>query len=85
MTTRSQTLFERLSEAMQAVLPVELAEDVRKNLNASVRGVCERLDLVTREELEVQEAVLRRTREKLERLEAQVLELEKRLLASADG
>jgi BMFP domain-containing protein YqiC len=39
---------------------------------------------VTREELEVQEAVLRRTREKVDRLEQQVSELESRVLSKQD-
>ena len=43
-----------------------------------------RLDLVTREEFEVQRAVLLRTREKLEALQAQVAELEARLAAGGD-
>ena len=41
-----------------------------------LRNGLDKLDLVTREEFEVQEAVLRRTREKLEALEAKVAELE---------
>jgi BMFP domain-containing protein YqiC len=45
-----------------------------------LRGGLSRLDLVTREEFEVQEAVLARTRGKLEALEKQVAEME----ASAD-
>jgi BMFP domain-containing protein YqiC len=42
-----------------------------------LRGSLAKLDLVTREEFEVQEAVLARTREKLEALEARLRELEK--------
>jgi len=49
-------------------------------MRGAVRGAFERLDLVTREEFEVQEAVLRRTREKIEQLEAQVRALEAELL-----
>ncbi len=41
-----------------------------------LRGGLEKLDLVTREEFEVQEAVLARTREKLEALQERVAELE---------
>ena len=74
---KAQTLLEQIAEAVGSVLPADLSEDVRKNIKATVRSACEGLDLVTREELEVQEAVLRRTRQKLERLEQQVLELEK--------
>ncbi len=75
-----QPLLEQIGEAISAVLPNELSEDVRKNIKSAVRGACENMDLVTREELEVQEAVLKRTREKVEELERQVQELEKQIL-----
>ena len=54
-----------------------LATDVRANLQAALKSTCDRLDLVTREELEIQEAVLARTRAKLDQLEGQVRELER--------
>ena len=54
---------------------------MRDDLESNFRGVLQtgigKLDLVTREEFEVQEAVLARTREKLERLEARLEEIEK--------
>ena len=53
--------------------------DVERNVRAALSGVLHRLDLVTREELEVQEAVLARTRARLEQLEQQVRTLESRL------
>ncbi len=52
-------------------------EDVRKNLRALLSGWFARLDLVTREEFDVQRAVLQRTREKLSQMEARVKELER--------
>ena len=76
---RAQSLLEQISSAIAAVLPTDLSDDVRKNIKTTVRGACEGLNLVTREELEVQEAVMRRTREKVEKLEAQVHELEELL------
>lgn len=70
-----------LDEFMRAVARVlpNTPEDLERNLRAALAGACQRLDLVTREELEVQEAVLARTREKLERLEQQVSVLERKL------
>jgi len=53
-----------------------LREDVARNLRASLEAGLSRLDLVSREEFEVQSAVLARTREKLDRLEARLAELE---------
>ena len=46
--------------------------DLEKNFRAALQAGFSRLDLVTREEFEVQKAVLRRTREKLEALERQL-------------
>lgn len=50
--------------------------DIEKNAKAMLGGALGKLDLVTREEFEVQAAVLARTRQRLEALEAQVRELE---------
>ena len=52
--------------------------DVQKNLRALLLGWMERMDLVTREEFDVQREVLARTREKLQRMEARVKELEEK-------
>lgn len=76
-------LFEQLSRTINRILPRELTDDVRENVKGGIAGVLDQFDLVTREELEIQEAVLRRTREKLETLEAQVAELEKRFAGQA--
>ena len=46
--------------------------DLEENFRAVLRSGLARLDLVTREEFEVQQAVLRKTREKLEALEQRV-------------
>lgn len=54
------------------------AGDVEKNIKAMLQGGLQRLDLVPREEFEIQAQVLQRTREKLEVLEARVAELESR-------
>ncbi len=54
------------------------AAEIEKNLRALLTGAFSRLDLVTREEFDVQREVLARTREKLAALEARVAELEAR-------
>jgi ubiquinone biosynthesis accessory factor UbiK len=56
-----------------------LKQDLEKNFRAVLNSAFTRLDLVTREELEVQESLLARTREVLDELKARVDELEKRL------
>ncbi len=53
-----------------------MQEDVEKNIRAALSATFAKLDLVTREEFDVQTQVLHRTREKLEALEARVTELE---------
>lgn len=73
-------IFDQISGAVRQALPAGLAADAEKNLRAALQAVFERLELVSREELEVQEAVLARTRERLERLEQLVAELERRLV-----
>ncbi|MER2604009.1 MAG: accessory factor UbiK family protein, partial [Candidatus Competibacter phosphatis] len=50
--------------------------EMEKNLHAALQAAFAKLDLVTREEFDVQQAVLARTRAKLETLEKQVAELE---------
>ena len=52
------------------------AKDLEKNLRALLSAAFSRLDLATREELEIQIKVLARTRQKLAELEARVAELE---------
>jgi BMFP domain-containing protein YqiC len=54
------------------------AKDIEKNVRAMMNQGFQKMDLVTREEFEVQARVLAKTREKLEVLEAKVLELEKK-------
>jgi len=76
-------LTQRLSCSLPKGLQA-LREDLDRNLRESLAGGLAKLDLVTREEFDVQAAVLARTREKLERLEALVTELERRL-GSGEG
>lgn len=72
-------IAKRLSNAVPASAKAVQA-DVEKNLRAATQSVFDRLDLVTREEFDVQRKVLARSRSKIEQLEKQVAELEARLL-----
>jgi BMFP domain-containing protein YqiC len=65
----------RLSEALPEDFNL-LQSDVQKNLRAALQAALRRMDLVTREEFDVQAALLARTREKLEALEREVAALE---------
>jgi BMFP domain-containing protein YqiC len=74
-------LAKRISRAIE----VSPAKDIEKNIKALLQASLQRLDLVPREEFELQEGVLLRTREKLEALEARVVELEARASAPKRG
>ncbi len=71
--------LDQFVSAVSRVLP-KGPRDVEKNVRAALRSVFDRMDLVTREELEVQEAVLARTRERLQEMEKKIAELEEKLL-----
>ncbi len=72
----------KIEEVVQSItnaLPpglVAMQADVEKNIRTALSGMFAKLDLVTREEFDVQAQVLQRTREKLEALEQKVTELE---------
>ena len=55
----------------------EFQSEAEKNLRAALEAMLSKLNMVSREEFDVQSAVLARTRAKLEALEKQVAELEK--------
>ena len=71
-------LTQRLSSLIpQGVKNVQT--DIEKNIRAVLQGAFAKMDLVTREEFDVQSAVLARTRAKLDALEKQVSALEQQL------
>ncbi|MAT50452.1 MAG: hypothetical protein CMK32_04625 [Porticoccaceae bacterium] len=53
-----------------------LSSEIRQQIRTAAQAAFEKMDIVTREEFEAQQAVLLRSREKLEALEQQVAELE---------
>ena len=69
--------LEDFSARMSALLANSPVKDFEKNAKAALGGVFAKLDLVTREEFDVQAEVLARTRAKLKDLEARVSALEK--------
>ena len=68
-------LAKKLADSLPGGLR-SMRDDLEQNFRAVLQGGLQKLDLVTREEFEVQEAVLARTREKLEALQKQVAALE---------
>jgi BMFP domain-containing protein YqiC len=69
-----------LARRLAAAVPpgvAALRRDLEDNFKAVLQAGLSKLDLVSRQEFDVQAAVLRRTREKLEALEARLAALEK--------
>ncbi len=75
-----ENLASKLAESVPDGLR-SVRDDLENNFRSVLKTGIGKLDLVTREEFEVQEAVLARTREKLELLEVKLEELEKTILS----
>ena len=72
-------VFDDISKSLGRLLPpgvADLKEDFEKNARSAVQGALGNLDLVSREEFDVQSDMLRATRLQLKALEARVAELE---------
>ena len=78
-----RNVMDDLAGKISALVPPgmkDIQDDVEKNVRGVVQSAFARMELVTREEFDVQSEVLSRTRAKLDLLEKQVAELEKTLL-----
>ena len=72
--------LDELARKLAATMPaglIDFQRDIEKNLRAGLESLFQRLDLVTREEYDVQVSLLARSREKLNALEKRIDELEK--------
>ena len=72
--------LEQLARSLADAVPPGLAafrDDLERNFRAVLQGGLAKLDLVSRQEFDIQSAVLRRSRERLEELERRIAELEK--------
>ncbi|MFA6040618.1 MAG: accessory factor UbiK family protein [Methylophilus sp.] len=65
-----------LSNKLRELLDKSPASDLNKNINALIKGALTKMELVTREEYDVQTTVLTKTREKLALLEEKLTHLE---------
>ena len=77
--------IDEIAQRLSALVPPGLKDagaDLEQNFKATLQAGLGKLDLVTREEFEVQRAVLLRTREKLDALQQTVAELEAQQTAS---
>lgn len=69
-------LLDEMDRRLREILARSPAADLEKNLRVLMQSALGRLDLVTREEYDVQREVLARARARLEELEAKIRELE---------
>ncbi len=71
--------LDELARRLTGMIPEDIKgarEDLNKNFRSVLQSSLQRLELVTRDEFEVQREILRRTRKKLEQLEQQLAEIE---------
>jgi len=71
-------LLDDLSARIDEALRASPAQDIERNLKALLASWFDRLDLVLREDFEVEKKLLERAQEKLAQLEARIAELERR-------
>ena len=76
----NQKLLDEISTKINEVIAQSPVKDVEQNMRILLSGVFTKLDLVTRDEFNVQQEMLIRTREKLTELESIVTELEDKLV-----
>ena len=77
----NKNVIDEINAKVSEIMQNSPAKDIEKNIRVLLSGAFSRLELVTRDEFDVQQEVLQRTREKLMILEAQVADLEARLNA----
>jgi len=83
-TPKPDELINRILDALPTGVD-DLRKDTEKNIKAALAKTLQKMNLVSREEFDVQQAVLLRSREKLEALQQQVQELEKALLEKSNS
>lgn len=79
----NSNFFNDLQSKINQALESGPAKDIERNVKAAMTSGFAKLDLVTREEFDIQAQVLAKTRAKLEALELRVAELEARLTETA--
>ena len=68
--------IQNLSNKIKNIIKDSPVSDMEDNINALLKSTFTKMDLVNREEFDVQTEVLKRTRSKLENLEAKIIDLE---------
>ena len=75
----SSDKINEISNKINEMIKSSPLADVEKNINALIKGAFTKMELVSREEFDVQAEVLKNTREKLVQLEAKLAELEEKI------
>lgn len=75
----NQKLFDELGDKISLVISQGPFKDIENNLRALLQSTLQKLDIVTREEFDVQQEVLLRTREQLVALEERVTAMEQQI------
>lgn len=68
--------IQEISDKIREIIKNSPIEDMENNINALLRSMFTKLDLINREEFDIQTEVLKKTRLKLEALEAKLKALE---------
>jgi|TARA_B110000467_G_scaffold79622_1_gene71951 BMFP domain-containing protein YqiC len=71
--------IQNLSNKIRHIIKDSPVSDIEDNINALLKSTFTKMDLINREEFDVQTEVLKRTRAKLETLEAKIIDLEHKL------
>ena len=71
--------IQNLSNKVKTLVKNSPISDIEDNINALLKSTFTKMDLINREEFDVQTEVLKRTRAKLETLEAKIIDLEHKL------
>ncbi|QIZ85672.1 accessory factor UbiK family protein [Bermanella marisrubri] len=75
----NKAIIDKLSQQISQLIPNESSEQLKNNIQQLLARQLNKLDVVSRDEFDAQQAVLLRTREKLDALEKQVAEMEEKL------
>lgn len=75
----NQDVLKKLAAQISDILPDSMQVDAQKNIQEILARQLNKLNIVSRDEFDAQQAVLLRTREKLEALELAVKDLEQQL------
>ena len=71
--------IQNLSNKIKHIIKDSPVSDMEDNINALLQSTFTKMNLINREEFDVQAEVLKRTRSKLETLEAKIIDLEHKL------